>query len=160
MVSCSGHSGGGAIIRTANKSDEPAVRRCAERAYERYIAAIGRKPAPMVADFETQIEAGLIHAAFDANGLLLGFIVFLPKDNHMFLENVAVDPSAAGAGVGKALIRYCEETARREGLGSVRLYTNEKMIENLAIYPHLGFVETERRSEDGFNRVYFEKRLV
>lgn len=114
----------------------------------------------MVADFETQIEAGLIHAAFDANGLLLGFIVFLPKDNHMFLENVAVDPSAAGAGVGKALIRYCEETARREGLGSVRLYTNEKMIENLAIYPHLGFVETERRSEDGFNRVYFEKRLV
>ncbi|MES0882776.1 GNAT family N-acetyltransferase [Roseibium sp. SCP14] len=123
------------------------------------MAAIGRKPAPMVADFEAQIQAGLIHAAFDAKGALLGFIVFFPKDDHMFLENVAVDPSAAGRGIGKLLIGYCEEAARREGLGSIRLYTNEKMTENLAIYPHLGFAETERRSEDGFNRVYFEKRL-
>ncbi|MEM9632929.1 MAG: GNAT family N-acetyltransferase [Pseudomonadota bacterium] len=154
------YPGGRTIIRIAIKSDEPAVRNCAERAYERYVAAIGRKPAPMVADFEAQIEAGLIHAAFDESGLLLGFIVFFPKDDHMFLENVAVDPSAAGSGVGKQLIRYCEEAARREGFGSVRLYTNEKMNENLAIYPHLGFVETERRSEDGFNRVYFEKRLI
>ncbi len=37
--------------------------------------------------------------------------------------------------------------------------TNEKMSQNLSIYPHLGYVETGRRIEDGFNRVYFEKKL-
>lgn len=43
---------------------------------------------------------------------------------------------------------------------AVHLYTNEKMVENLAIYPRLGYAETGRRHEDGFNRVYFEKRLT
>lgn len=33
------------------------------------------------------------------------------------------------------------------------------MTDNLSIYPRLGYVEVERRLEDGFNRVFFEKRL-
>ena len=33
------------------------------------------------------------------------------------------------------------------------------MTENLALYPALGYVETGRRVEDGFSRVYFSKRL-
>jgi len=33
------------------------------------------------------------------------------------------------------------------------------MTENLSIYPHLGYIEVDRREEDGFSRVYFEKRL-
>ncbi|MEQ9160672.1 MAG: hypothetical protein RLO10_10775 [Roseovarius indicus] len=41
----------------------------------------------------------------------------------------------------------------------MQLYTNEKMVANLSIYPHLGYAETDRRTEDGFNRVYFEKRV-
>lgn len=77
----------------------------------------------------------------------------------MFLENVAVTPAAAGHGIGKPLIRFCEDTARGQGLGRVRLYTNEKMAETLMIYPRLGYAEVGRRTEDGFNRVYFEKAL-
>ena len=77
----------------------------------------------------------------------------------MFLENVAVLPAAAGWGIGKSLIAFCETEARRFGLGAVHLYTNEKMIENLAIYPRLGYGEVDRRMEDGFNRVFFVKHL-
>jgi Ni,Fe-hydrogenase III large subunit len=44
-------------------------------------------------------------------------------------------------------------------LPSIELYTNAKMTENLAYYPRLGFEETGRRREDGFDRVYF-RRLV
>jgi hypothetical protein len=33
------------------------------------------------------------------------------------------------------------------------------MVENLQLYPRLGFVETERRVEDGYRRVYFRKTL-
>jgi len=33
------------------------------------------------------------------------------------------------------------------------------MQENLSLYRHLGYIETDRRYEDGFDRVYFEKRV-
>lgn len=147
------------MIRKAVEADEAHVRACAESAYSRYIAAIGRKPAPMLADYAAQIAAGEIHIAVDAADGLQGFIVFFPKDGHMFLENVAVHPDATGRGVGKSLIRFCEAEAVRLGFRGVHLYTNEKMTENLSIYPRLGYREVDRRSEDGFNRVFFEKRL-
>jgi hypothetical protein len=33
------------------------------------------------------------------------------------------------------------------------------MTENQAIYAHLGYREVERRSEDGYRRIYMEKVL-
>lgn len=147
------------MIRPATADDENAVRNCAESAYRQYIAAIGRKPAPMVADFRAQINRGQVHVAQGTDGEIAGFIVFFPCKDHMFLENVAVFGSAAGRGVGRALIAFCETEAKRLELPCIRLYTNEMMTRNLSIYPHLGYVETDRREEDGFARVFFEKRL-
>ncbi len=146
-------------IRPAIAADAIAVADCARRAYAGYVPLIGREPAPMVADFPAQIAAGEVHIATDAAGTLLGFIVFRPGADHVLLENVAVMPQAAGRGVGKALIAHCEAAARAQGADAVRLYTNAKMTDNLSIYPRLGYVETARRREDGFDRVYFEKRL-
>jgi hypothetical protein len=37
--------------------------------------------------------------------------------------------------------------------------TNAAMTENLAFYPRHGYVETHRASQDGFDRVFFSKRL-
>jgi ribosomal protein S18 acetylase RimI-like enzyme len=147
------------MIRRAVAGDEAAIRDCADRAYDRYVAAIGRKPAPMVADYASQIASGQVHVAVDESGSLEGFIVFFPMNGHMFLENVAVQPAASGRGIGKSLIRFCEAEAFRLGLPAVRLYTNEKMTDNLSLYPRLGYVEVGRRTEDGFGRVYFEKSL-
>lgn len=147
------------MIRQAQASDEPEIRDCAEQAYARYVPSIGRKPAPMVADFAAQIAAGEVWVATDERNVFQGFIAFYEEDGHILLENVAVLPRAAGHGVGKALIGFCEDAARQRGM-NVHLYTNEKMTENLSIYPRLGYVEVGRRSEDGFNRVYFEKKIV
>ncbi|WJD60857.1 GNAT family N-acetyltransferase [Pseudomonas kurunegalensis] len=148
------------MIRLAVATDEPEVRQCAEQAYARYVPLIGRKPAPMTADFARQIADGVVYVATDDRAVLQGFIVFYAEHGHMLLENVAVLPSAAGQGVGKALIRFCEDAARQQGVGAVHLYTNEKMTENLSIYPKLGYVNVGQRTEDGFKRVYFEKTLV
>lgn len=148
------------MIRQATAADEAKIKDCAEQAYARYIPLIGRKPAPMLADFRAQIAAGHIHVAVDDGGVFQGFVVFYPEERHMLLENVAVLPDAAGQGIGKALIRFCEDEARRRGLSAVRLYTNEKMIDNLSIYPRLGYAEVARRSEHGFDRVFFEKHLT
>jgi ribosomal protein S18 acetylase RimI-like enzyme len=150
----------GRAIRPAIPADEPAIRVCAERAYARYVPVIGRRPAPMDADVAARIAAGEVHVATDDAGALRGFVVFRPYADHMLLENVAVLPEEAGRGTGSALIRFCEDTARSRGLATVRLYTNARMTENLALYPRLGYTETARRTEDGFDRVFFEKALA
>ena len=147
------------MIRQAVAGDEAEIRACAEQAYARYVPLIGRKPAPMSADYAAQIAAGDVHVAVGDDDRVLGFIVFHAEEGHVVLENVAVLPAAAGRGTGKALIRFCEDCARRRGFGEVRLYTNEKMTENLSIYPRLGYAEIGRGTEDGFDRVYFSKTL-
>ena len=146
-------------IRLATSADELAVRMCAEDAYEQYVKAIGKTPAPMVADFAAQISAKIVHVLTDDNGDVAGFIVFFAHDDHMFLENVAVPGLASGKGLGRRLIEYCEDQARQSGLKKIQLYTNEKMTGNLSMYLHLGFREIDRRQEYGFSRVFFEKNL-
>lgn len=151
-------------IRPAQAADLAAITACAEAAYAKYVVRIGKKPAPMVADFASQIAAGQVQVAVAQSGSadeeLLGYVVCYPKDGQLHLENVAVRPEAQGRGAGRALIDFVEDKARTDGLPAVELYTNAKMTENLALYPALGYRETERRTEDGFDRVFFIKELA
>jgi hypothetical protein len=49
--------------------------------------------------------------------------------------------------------------ARLDGLQAVELYTNEAMVENLAMYERMGYREIQRKHDAGFNRVFFRKAL-
>ncbi len=110
----------------------------------------------MVADFAALVDAQRVSVACN-DQWLIGYVVFYPVVTVMHLENVAVMPAHAGQGVGKRLIRLVEDEAVRLELTSVELYTNELMVENLAMYPSLGYQEFDRRCEDGFKRVYFRR---
>lgn len=55
---------------------------------------------------------------------------------------------------------HAEQYARDRARSAITLYTNEKMHENLALYPKMGFVQTDARVEDGYRRVYFRKTLL
>ena len=143
-------------IRLAGPDDLDAVRRIARAAYAVYVARIGREPAPMVADFAASIAAGQVSVA----GVpAVGFVVAYPRGDHWHLENVAVAPAAQGAGLGGALIAHAEALARAAGASAVELYTNVNMTENLSLYPRLGYTETGRATEDGFDRVFYRKEL-
>jgi len=146
-------------IRPAAPVDEPTIRKVVEAAYAPYVEAIGKRPAPMDAPFAILIGAGQIHVAIDENGAILGCIVFFMDGAHMLLDSVTTRPDMTGRGIGRALISFCEECARAKGAQAVKLYTNVKMTENLTRYPRLGYKETGRRQDRGFDRVYFEKRL-
>ena len=148
------------MIRKAVADDVAAIRECSDKAFSGYIPLIGRQPAPMTADFSAQIAAGQIYVALNDGGDLLGYIAFFPQGNHMNLDSIAVLPAASGRGIGKKLITFCEDEARRLGLEAVHLYTNEMMTANLSIYPRLGYVEVDRRTDEGFNRVFFQKKLA
>ena len=151
--------GGGAIrIAPARADQVPAIRACAEAAYAVYVPRIGREPAPMTADFAALVADGQV-SVLTEGGDLRGFAVFHRRGDHVHLENLAVDPAHHGRRFGARLIGHVEAEARRMGLSAVELYTNEKMFENLLLYPKLGYREVGRRREDGFDRVYFRKPL-
>ena len=144
------------VIRTAELNDLDAIRRIARAAYTHYVPRIGRDPAPMVADFAASIGAGQLWVA---GAPVVGFVVAYPRADHWHLENVAVDPAARGTGLGGALIAHVEAMAQAAGARTVELYTNAKMTENQSLYPRLGYVETGRAVEDGFDRVFYRKEL-
>ena len=125
-------------------------------AYALYVPRIGREPAPLTADYAELIERGEVWVTEEA-GEVVGILVLRPLPVSLLLENVAVLPGFQGRGIGRALIAFAEQHARELGLPEVTLYTNERMTENLRLYPALGYVETERRLEEGYARVYFRK---
>ena len=147
-----------ASIRRAREEDCDAILACVRAAYAHYVPRIGKAPAPMRADYATLIAAGVVHVIPGAFGVQ-GVVVSFPKDGRFFLENIAVDPAYQGQGVGGALLGFVECQARAAGCDEIRLYTHARMTENLAYYPKRGYEEVERRSEEGYDRVYFRKLL-
>ena len=147
-----------ASIRRATADDANRIRTIARAAYTKYVAKMGREPAPMVADFAALIVAGFAVVAEDRDGIK-GYMIGWPETDAFFIDNIAVDPAHQGLGLGRQLIEYAATEAKRLRLPAVRLYTNVAMTENLAIYARIGFAETHRASEHGFHRVYLRWSL-
>jgi GNAT superfamily N-acetyltransferase len=145
-------------IRPAVEADAPVLRSIAVAAYQRYVARIGREPAPMTADYAAAVRHGQAWIATE-DGRAVGFIILIPRPGYLLLENVAVLPAAQGRGIGARLLALAEQRARSLRLAEIQLYTNEAMTENLAYYPRHGYIETHRAQQEGFHRVYFRKRL-
>ena len=146
------------IIRQALPADAPGMQACVEAAYQHYIARIGRPPGPMLDDYTEVVQR---HQAFvaEANAQIIGVLVLIHKDNGILLDNVAVHPTHQGKGLGRQLMQRAEAEALRQGFVHIDLYTHERMTENITLYQRLGYVETERRTERGYPRVYMRKSL-
>jgi GNAT superfamily N-acetyltransferase len=147
-------------IKPAAIADLAAVERIVHDAYVKYIERIGKQPGPMLDDYRQRIEAQEIWLFRDSGNVAVGILVLSAKSDHLLLDNVAVDPAHHGKGIGRALIEFAEREAVRQGYREIRLYTHQKMHENIALYPHLGYEETGRGEQDGFARVFFRKRLT
>ena len=145
-------------LRRATAADAAAIAQLVEDAYEKYVARIGRRPAPMDADHAALIDSANVWV-LTCGEQLVGSMVTCVLDDHVLLESIAVAPEAQGRGYGALLLRRAEDDAHDSGLTEVRLYTNAAMTENLAMYPRYGYVETHRAGQDGFRRVFFTKRL-
>jgi ribosomal protein S18 acetylase RimI-like enzyme len=142
-----------ATIRPALPADAAAIGEIARRAYAKYVPRIGREPPPMVADFAAAIARGTT-VVIETDGEVRGFMIAWSEADAYFVDNIAVDPVEQGRGLGRKLFEHAVSEAHRRGLSALRLYTNVVMTENLAMYRRMGFVETHRAMENGFNRVY------
>ncbi|MBL7492439.1 GNAT family N-acetyltransferase [Frankia sp. AgB1.9] len=147
--------------RRARADDVPGLARLADRAYRPYLARMaGKRPAPMDADYAHAVGHDEAWVIPGPDGTVLAFVVLVPGDGELLLENIAVDPSEQGRGLGRLLLDLAEQRAVALGATSVWLFTHASMTENQAIYTARGYVETERGAEDGLERVFYRKRLL
>jgi len=143
--------------RRAVASDARNIAVCVEAAYSPYVGRIGKPPAPMLTDYVRAISEYQVWIVEGKNRECKGVLILIPKPTYLLLDNVAVPPQHQGKGVGRRLIAFAEAEAMRQGFRELRLYTNEKMVENIAMYKHLGWEEIGRGEEDGYKRVFMRK---
>ena len=147
------------MIRRAVGTDAARIVAIVTAAYTRYIPRIGRKPGPMLDDYGARILADQVWVLEDLSEMR-SVLVLENTPAQFLLDNIAVAPEFHGAGYGRALLMFAEQEAVRRGHDAIHLYTHALMTENISLYRRIGYTETRRVIEKGFNRVYMVKNLA
>ncbi|GAA4343626.1 hypothetical protein GCM10023165_26220 [Variovorax defluvii] len=145
-------------VRKAHEDDARAAAACVATAFEPYVARIGKPPAPMLLDYAALAAEGKVWVA-ERSGQVVGVLVQYETPDGFYIDTVASSPDARGSGVGRALLEFAEQAARGRGFDSLYLCTNSRMTENQVFYPRIGYVEYDRRSQGGYDRVFYRKRV-
>ena len=145
-------------LRPAVAGDAEAVTAITTAAYSKYIARMGRKPRPMTVDYGEIIAEHAVWLLCEVERPV-GVLVLMAEPEAMLIYSVAVDPDYQKRGLGRRLLALAEEQARAAGYQRIRLYTNEHMVENIALYQRLGYAETGREPVAGTVLVHMAKSL-
>jgi N-acetylglutamate synthase-like GNAT family acetyltransferase len=145
-------------LRRATETDVAAIRDLVDAAYGKYVELIGRTPIPMLTDHALAVEEHDVWVVED-DARIVGVIELAARADHLWIENVAVDPRWQGRGIGRRLLAHAENEARRLSLAELRLLTNERYLANIAMYTHYGYRETHREPHLGTDLVYFSRTL-
>jgi ribosomal protein S18 acetylase RimI-like enzyme len=146
-------------LRRATAEDAGFLRDLARAAYAHYVERVGREPGPMMDDYAARVAEDECWVASTEPAGDVGYLVLRVEPDHVLLDNVAVDPRHQGHGLGRQLLAFAEQRARAHGRDEIRLYTHVTMVENIALYTRVGYVETHRERQNRFLRVFMAKRL-
>jgi ribosomal protein S18 acetylase RimI-like enzyme len=140
-------------IRTATAVDIDALRSVISRANEQFRRAVqdGLFDAYLTSalDVASRMDGAEVLVA-ELNGRVVGTITFYPNANDegmpigfpshtAGIRATAVDPSARGHGIGRALVDACIERACATGLSRIALHTADFMVAAVALYEKAGF---------------------
>ena len=146
------------LLRRAGEADVRAITALVADAYRHYEPLIGRTPLPMLIHYEDAVREHEVWV-LEADGTLVGVIELEGRADHLWIENVAVAPRWQGRGFGRLLLQHAEDEARAHGVGELRLLTNERYADNIAMYIRYGYAESDRVPHRGTDLVYFRKRV-
>jgi GNAT superfamily N-acetyltransferase len=145
-------------IRAATPSDAEAMRHCAAQAFGEYLPLLGKPPAPMLDDYEEIIQRHHAYVA-ELGDEVIAILVLIETPSGMSLDTVAVVPAHRGTGLGRRLIESAESIAHKLGYTCLKLHTNVLMTANVAMYERMGYTETHRGEEHGYQRVFMRKTV-
>ena len=139
-----------------NASDVYAV---VDAAFARYLSRMDGPPAPLLADYTRLCERGDV-TALRVGRRIVAVMVSSIIGRTLEIETLAVHPMFEGQGHGTNMLEWAVDRAMEHGANAVTLYTNAVMHEAQDFWAAQGFVETGRRVEDGFDRVYYRRSLL
>ncbi len=146
------------IIRKASLDDAEAISALTDAAYSKYIPLIGRKPQPMLADYSRMAVENSIWLLL-VEDQLVGVLVLVHEPENLLIYSVAINPEYQKQGLGRRLLAWAEQQAVQDGYSSIRLYTNERFVDNILLYKHLGYHETSREPYLNSILVHMAKQL-
>ncbi len=112
----------------------------------------------MLDDYPARVSEGVVWVV-EEGAVIAAMIVLVPAPNYPLLDNIAVSPARQGLGLGRRLLGFAEDEALRRGYHEIRLYTHQTMVENQCLYTPIGYEETGRGTEAGYDRVFMRKPL-
>lgn len=137
-------------LRTATPADAAAIRDLTRAAYAKWVPVIGREPKPMGVDYEAAVRAHRFDLLF-VDGDLAALIETVDEGDQLLIDNVAVSPDHQGQGLGRRLLAHAETLAIDLGRGRIRLDTNKRFEQNVALYLRVGYrIDREAPIADGF----------
>jgi ribosomal protein S18 acetylase RimI-like enzyme len=153
-------------LRQAEAGDAQAIGAvfdAAVRAGWTYLGEIASQPMFTAADWDKDVAdhaaPNLMLVATDEDGRVVGFTAVHPPDCEMYL--LFVDPSSAGRGVGRILLRAADDALRRAGCTEAFLYTHEQNERALHVYASAGYRPDGSIRESEFRGIRMrELRLV
>ena len=147
------------MIRSGQVGDADHLLAIARGACQQFVAEMGKEPAPMLTNYDQHLAEDDVMVAMTEDNKIAGFAVLIHKPDGCWLENIAVDASLKGQGIGNLLLHHIEDGLVQRGINTIRLYTNVVMRQNMAWYQRHGYREYDRKQDEGYERVYFMKAL-
>jgi ribosomal protein S18 acetylase RimI-like enzyme len=126
------------LIKSANEPYRGAVQ---DGLFEAYLSS--------ALDVASRLQSAEVLVA-EVDGRMVGTITFYANANDEGMPSrfpshtagiraTAVEPSARGNGIGRALVDACIERAEAAGLASIALHTADFMVAAVALYEKAGF---------------------
>jgi ribosomal protein S18 acetylase RimI-like enzyme len=138
-------------LRRATLADRATIEALQAAAYASVAILTERTPIPLMWDYGQKLKDWDVWLAEDSEGLT-GVLMLHLRPDDLFLESIAVHPRMQGTGLGNKLLAATDAAALAEGRSIVRLMTNEKNVDRIALYKRRGyaidFIEetTDRRA--------------
>ena len=145
-------------FRVAGPNDIETIRQVVMAAYAKWVPVINREPLPMVADYSEAIKTHRFDL-LECGEEIVGLIETAPKEDHLWIENIAVRPDQQRNGFGTILIAKAEQLAMDANLYELRLLTNAAFESNIQLYEKTGFAVDRKVPFMGGITVYMSKKL-
>jgi GNAT superfamily N-acetyltransferase len=145
-------------LRRAQPSETEKIAAFQRAAYEGNRATLGVEPIPLKADYAKILRHYEVWLHEDG-GKLGGVLILEPRADDLLIWSVATAADARGSGLGNRLLATAESRARELGKGTMRLYTGELLVNNVAWYQRRGY-KIERTEAMRDRRVVHMKKTI
>lgn len=148
---------------TASLSQLEAINRLLLCAFTPYVQKLGRgQTTEPFQRLEAAISRGDVYVGLDETEIV-GIVTTSRRGDELVIEQLAVDPTRQGAGIGSWLLKQIEQIARHDQVKALSLHTAEMMSDLLRLYNRHGFLETRKalpaHGGDKHLRIYMKKLL-